>query len=438
MISLIGLLASLALLIILTMRGVNIIISAVLCSVVLALTGGLNLLDALTEDYMGGFTGFFKSWFLIFLLGAVFGKVMEDTRGASAIAHWIQDKLGTRGALLSVVAACGLMTYGGVSVFIVAFCVYPIALSLFKTANLPHRFIPAALVFGSISFTMTAPGSPEIQNLIPTEYLGTTPLAGGWIGVLSSLLIMIIGGFVLNKIVQNAVKKGETFELPYTESEEEIEKAEAEAAKPLPNIIVALIPLIAVVGVLNIFAQYIPTDKAVIVGLFSGVVIAWLFMFKNLDSHMPILAKGTENSLVAISNTCGVVGFGAVASQTPAFTAIVDGLTNMPGLEYAGLGMSVTLIAGITGSASGGLGIAMPILAPIYQAQGLDPGAMHRISSLASGGLDSLPHNGYIVTTVNGVCKETHKRSYKSIFILSVIIPTAVLILAVILYTIFY
>ena len=434
MLSMIGLIGSLALLIILTLRSVNIIVSAVICSSILALTGGLNLLDALTENYMEGFTGFFKSWFLIFLLGAIFGKVMEDTQGASAIAHWIQDKLGTKGALLSVVAACGLMTYGGVSVFIVAFCVYPIALSLFKSANLPHRFIPAALVFGSISFTMTAPGSPEIQNLIPTEYLGTTPLAGGFIGFLSSFLILILGGFALNKMVQNAVKKGETFSLPYKETELE----NARASKPLPNVVLALIPLVVVVGVLNIIAQYIPTDKAVIVGLFSGVIVAWLLMFKQLDHHLPILAKGTENSIVAIANTCGVVGFGAVASQVPAFTAIVDGLTNTPGLEYAGLGLSVTLIAGITGSASGGLGIAMPILAPIYQAQGLDPGAMHRISSLASGGLDSLPHNGYIVTTVQGVCKETHQRSYKSIFVLSVLIPTLVLILAIVLYTMFY
>src|SRR5699024_11687871 len=122
-----------------------------------------------------------------------------------------QDKIGPKVALFAVVGACAVMTYGGVSVYIVAFCVYPIAVSLFRNANLPHRFIPAALVFGSISFTMTSPGSPEIQNLIPTEYFGTTPLAGGFIGFLSSFLILILGGFALNKMVQNAVKKGETF-----------------------------------------------------------------------------------------------------------------------------------------------------------------------------------------------------------------------------------
>lgn len=432
MLSVVGLIVALSLLIILTMRGFNIIIAAVLCSVILAITGSLNIIEALTEHYMTGFTNFFKSWFIIFLLGAIFGKVMEDTNAARAIAYWVQDKIGPKGALFAVVGACAVMTYGGVSVYIVAFCVYPIAVSLFRNANLPHRFIPAALVFGSISFTMTSPGSPEIQNLIPTEYFGTTPTAGGWIGFFGAFLILVVGGFALNKMVQQAVKNGEIFALPYEE-----EDTEEEDLSSLPNPLLSIIPLVVVVSVLNIVAKYIPTNEAVIVALFSGVVVTWLLMFNQLNKHMPILTKGTENALVAIANTCGVVGFGAVASHVPAFTLIVDALTGMPGLEYAGLALAVTVIAGITGSAAGGLGIALPILGPIYMAQGLDPGAMHRISSFASGGLDSLPHNGYIVTTINGVSKETHQRSYKAVFMISVLIPTIVLAVVVVMYSIF-
>src|SRR5699024_10105695 len=222
---------------------------AVLCSVILALTGGLNLIEALTEHYMTGFTDFFKQWFLIFLLGAIFGKVMEDTHGAKRIAYWVQEKLGSKGALFAVVGACAIMTYGGVSVFIVAFCVYPIAVSLFRSANLPHRFIPAALVFGSISFTMTSPGSPEIQNLIPAQHFVTPPTARGWIVFNGSFLLLNIGGFALNKMVQKALKNGETFELPYEENEEAVDDRAA-----LPNTFVAIIPLVAVVGVLNIVA----------------------------------------------------------------------------------------------------------------------------------------------------------------------------------------
>lgn len=418
MLSFIGLLAGLGLLIFLTMRGINIIVSAIVCSVVVALTGGLDLIESLTEYYMGGFTGFFKSWFLIFLLGAIFGKVMEDTNGAKSIAYWVERKFGAKGALLAVVAACAVMTYGGVSVFIVAFCVYPIAVSLFKNADIPHRFIPAALVFGSLSFTMTAPGSPEIQNLIPTDHFGTTPTAGGWVGIVASLTVMFIGFYVLNRMIKKAVERGETFSPPDAIANGEVAASQDEKNESLPNAFIALLPLIIVVGVMNIAAQFISTHEAVMIALFAGCVTAWLFMYKHsvVAKPMSMLTKGTENSLMAIANTCGVVGFGSVAAEVPAFTAIIDTLTNMPGFEYAGLAIAVSVIAGITGSASGGLGIALPILAPIYQAQGLDPGAMHRVSALSSGVLDSLPHNGYIVTTIQGVAKETHKRAYNPVF----------------------
>ncbi|MFP3512630.1 SLC13 family permease [Peribacillus sp. SIMBA_075] len=449
-ISFLGLIAGLGLLMYMTIKGINIIIAAVLCSVVVSITGKLNLMEALTTDYMGGFTGFFASWFLTFLLGAIFGKVMEDTKSANSIANWVQRRFGAKRAVFAVVTACALMTYGGVSVFIVAFSVYPIAVSLFKSANLPHRFIPGALVFGSISFTMTSPGSPEIQNLIPTEHFGTTPTAGGWVGVVIALLIMVGGGALLGRMVQKAVDRGETFSMDHiaesasnevaaTRLETEDDLNQGISKKGLPNIIISIIPLISVVAVLNIVAKYIPTDQAVLVALFAGIVVGWALMYKNaIGTHWKALTIGAENALNAIANTCAVVGFGAVAAKVPAFTAIVDTLTNMPGLEYAGLAIAVTTIAAITGSASGGLGIALPILAPIYQAQGLDPGAMHRISSIASGGLDSLPHNGYVVTTIRAVCKETHQRAYKPVFVLSVVVPTAALALAVILYMIFY
>jgi H+/gluconate symporter-like permease len=212
----IGLFIALGLLIYLTMRGVNIIIAAIICSIVVAVSSGLNLETAMTGYYMDGFTGYFASWFLIFLLGAIFGKVMQDTGGADSIADWVSRKMGPQRAVLAVVAACAIMTYGGVSLFVVGFSVYPIAVSLFRKADLPHRFIPGALVFGSISFTMTSPGSPEIQNLIPTEYFNTEPTAGGWVGFVTALFILIIGGTILGRMVKKAVANGCRFACEYT------------------------------------------------------------------------------------------------------------------------------------------------------------------------------------------------------------------------------
>ncbi|WP_050180327.1 GntP family permease [Domibacillus robiginosus] len=447
MLGMLGLLVSLIVLIVLTMRGVNIIIAAIISAILVALTGGINLETALTEHYMGGFTSYFANWFLIFLLGAIFGKVMQETRAADSIARWIKNKLGPERAVLAVVAAAAIMTYGGVSLFVVGFSIYPIAVSLFRLANLPHRFIPAALVFGSISFTMTAPGSPEIQNLIPTEFFGTKPTAGGWIGVLMALVIMTAGGWYLGRMVKKASANGEVFYLPEEASRKEGEEVAATAlaeqeleermSGEVPPFLVALFPLAAVIIILNIAANFTSSTAAALISLSSGIFFASVLMAKFLKDLWEALAKGAHDALIAAANTCAVVGFGSVAAQVSAFDKVVDALVNIPGPPLMGLAVAVTLICGITGSASGGLGIALPILSPIYMAQGLDPGAMHRISALASGGLDSLPHNGYVVTTIRAICGETHKRSYKPIFILSVVLPTLVLILAVILYSIF-
>ncbi|GHH99891.1 GntP family permease [Neobacillus kokaensis] len=442
--SFVGFFAGLILLIIFTMRGVNIIIAALVCSVVLALTSGLPLEKALTGSYMSGFVGYFSSWFLVYLLGAIFGKVMEETKAADAIAEWVKHKIGAKRAVFAVVAACALMTYGGVSIAIVGFSVYPIAVSLFRVANLPHRFIPGAIVFGSISFTMTSPGSPEVQNLIPMEFFHTQPTAGGLIGYLIGIFIMVLGGFWLKYMVTKAVRNGEVFKLPgshaagsaLAETAAAIEAGEVK--KNLPNIFLAILPLVVVVATLNIASKFMSPTGAALFALFLGVIAALVLMNKYSRNYGTIFGKGSENAIVATANICAVVGFGSVAKEAPAFQAIVDSLVSMPGMAYAGLAAAVTIIAGVTGSASGGLGIALPILAPLYNAQGLDPGAMHRISSLASGGLDSLPHNGYVVTTIRAVCNETHQQSYKPIFILSVVLPMIALVIAVILYTIFY
>ncbi|AKX51701.1 GntP family permease [Thiopseudomonas alkaliphila] len=431
-ISYLGLLAGLALLVFMTMRGIGIIFSAIVCAILVALTSGMDLSIAMLDYYMKGFTGFFTTWFPAILLGAIFGRLMDDSGAALAIANKSKQVLGAKRAIMAVVGAGAILTYGGVSVFVVGFTLYPIAFELFRSANIAHRFIPAAIIFGSISFTMVSPGSPEIQNLIPTTYFGTTATAGGIIGVLMGLLIMVSGGYALKWMANRATARGENFDLPADYGEAAVSQESA------VSFISAITPLIILVGGFNLLSHYIPVIEALLVAMIASLTIGYLLFIKTINSPGKMISTGSENALIAIANTCAVVGFGAVAAQSPAFGNIVAVLTNMPGLEYAGLAVAVTVIAGITGSASGGLGIALPILAPIYQSMGLDNGAMHRISAIASGGLDSLPHNGYVVTTIRAICKETHQRAYPAVFLVSVLIPLPVLAIAVLLYSLFY
>lgn len=438
---------ALGLLMFMTMRGINIIVSAILASSFVALTAGQNLAKVLTETYMKGFTGFFASWFILFLLGAIFGKVMADTGAADSIASALMKYLGEKWAVLATVFTCAIMTYGGVSLFVVGFSVYPLALSLFREANLPRRFIPAAIILGSVSFTMTMPGSPEIQNLIPTKFFHTTPWAGGLIGMIVAIGIAVAGCMYLLKAVKKAVVRGEHFEEFASDLHDLTTNAQYEMAattvpttkKTEPNFVIALIPLVVVIVSLAVLTNGYKIDSTIgaIYSMIAGIVVAWLLMLKFIRQFWGSLAEGASESIVAISNTCAVVGFGSVVANTEGFKQVVYAVTHIPGPPLLGLGIAVTLIAGVTGSASGGLGIALPILAPIYTKLGLDPGAMHRISALASGGLDAMPHNGYVVTLIRSIAKDTHKRAYWPLAVVSVVITTIGMLIAIILFSIF-
>ncbi|WP_420607864.1 GntP family permease [Novosphingopyxis sp.] len=452
MISAIGLVGALALLIWMTIRGVNILIAGPVAAAVVALTSGLAWLPPLAAEgapdfatsYMAGFVGFFADWFFIFLLGAIFGETMGRTGAAASIAHAVTDALGPRFALAAVVLATAVLTYGGVSVFIVAFAVYPLAVQLFRTADLPHRFIPGALAFGSVTFTMTSAGSPEIQNLIPMQYLGTTAWAGAGVSLIVALLMAGLGYVILSRMIARAVAKGERFE-PRAETEEDMR-----GPADLPRWYAALLPLVTVFAVflafqypddLGALSAVLPAESlgkwALVVALGSGIVVAVLIGLPSRGRLPAAFSVGATGAVVAITNTCAVVGFGAVAQLTPAFQDALTAVQSMPGDPLIGAAIAVTVIAGLTGSASGGQSIALPLIAPHYLAAGADPSELHRVVAIASGALDSLPHNGYVVTTIRAVCGETHARAYLAVAMTTVLVPVIGTIVALILFAIF-
>lgn len=431
LVSLFGLVGGLALLIILTLRGWNLFISAPLCGLVVALSSGLPVFIGeinFVRNYMSGFTGFVGSWFFMFLLGSIFGKFMEDTGAADSVAGWITGKLGKDRAVLAVVIACAVLTYGGVSLFVVAFAVYPMALSLFKEANLPRRFIPAALAFGSVTFTMTSAGSPEIQNWIPMEFLGTTPYAAWEVSLVVAVFMAVFGYWWLLKIIRRATDQGEIFHARATDPQL--------SERKLPNPITGLIPLAVVLIVSFIFHDTL-MQNALILALLGGVLTLMLINFTYFQNMQAALNHATTGALIAIGNTAAVVGFGGVARVTPAFDLAVAAVTSLPGNELVGAAIAVSVIAGLTGSASGGQVIALPAVGPHYLDLGVNPEQLHRVVSISSGALDSLPHNGYVVTTIRGICNESHKDAYWAVGAVTVVVPLIGLTLAIALFNIF-
>lgn len=434
MLSMIGLIGGLALLIFLTMKGMNLLVAGPLCALFVAVLSGMPLFPQLVGEgeanfvgnYMTGFSSFVTSWYLMFLLGAIFGKVMEDSGAADSVSQWIVSKIGMKRAVLAIVIACAVLTYGGVSLFVVAFSVYPMAISLFRQADLPRRFIPAALAFGSVTFTMTSAGSPEIQNWIPIEFLGTTPYAGWEVSLIVAIFMMIFGYWWLKRMISKAVGKGERFEARANDPQNE--------NRDLPNPFLGLLPLVVVLIISFIFHDSLK-QSALIIALLGGVIATYLLNRKYFKSFWNAVSEGTMGALIAIGNTAAVVGFGGVAKAVPAFEAAVNAMTSIPGSPLIGGAIAVSVIAGITGSSSGGQAIALPLLAPHYLDMGVNAEALHRTISISSGALDSLPHNGYVVTTVRAICGESHQAAYGAVGALTVIVPALGTILAIILFS---
>lgn len=435
MLSILGLLGALGLLIVLTIRGVNLLIAAPFCALIVALTAGIPVFPQaegqtlnFIDQYMGGFTGFVAAWYFMFLLGALFGKMMEDCGAAESVSNWIVTRFGSHRAPLAIVAACAVLTYGGVSLFIVAFSVYPLALSLFKQADLPRRFIPGTIAFGSVTFTMTSAGSPEIQNWIPIKYLGTTPYAGWQVSLVVAVVMATLGYWWLLKMLARAQARGEHFE----EREGDPEPHE----KALPHPLAGIVPL-AVVLVLAFLLHDALRQAALIVALLGGtlatIAINWRY-FLHINNAV---GEGVAGSLIAIGNTSAVVGFGTIAKASPAFAMAVDAMTGIPGNALIGAAVAVSAIAALTGSASGGQAIALPVLAPGYLDQGVDPSQLHRVVAISSGALDSLPQNGYVVTTIRAICGETHRDAYGAMGALTVVVPLIGTALAILLFAVF-
>ena len=458
MISIIGLILSLSLIIFLAYKGYSTIITAPLVALltVLLIGGDSNkqLMVHYTEVYMGGFANFVKNYFPIFLTGAIFAKLMEEALYAKSIANFITKNLGKNKTILAVVLAGALLTYGGVSLFTVAFVLYPIANVLFKESNIPKRLIPGTIALGSFTFTMTAlPGTPEIQNVIPMRYFGTDTFAAPFIGIIASVLMLVLGMVWLTYRVRKAHENLEGYGNHYIEDK-------FNEDNNIPNIFLAVTPILIIflsnlffskifyqlidgsyLSKYNLSLDNVSGTWSVIISIVISTLFIIITNFRKISNLNKVLNEGISNSFLPLLSSSAIVGYGSVIKSLPVFVALQSMILNVSSNPIISEALSVNIICGITASASGGLTITLDALSSTFiamsQALNISPEIMHRIASLASGGLDTLPHNGAVITTL-AICSLTHKDSYKDIFITSVVIPILVTALVVITTSILY
>jgi len=469
-----GILIALALLVGLAFRGWSVLGLAPVAALVAAAFSGQPLLAHWTQTFMGAAAGFIANFFPLFLLGALFGKLMDDSGSVSAIARLMTDKLGPKRAILAVVLAGALVTYGGVSLFVAMFVIAPMGQALFRAADIPNRLLPGAVMLGTATFTMSAlPGSPAIQNAIPMPFFGTTPFAAPGLGLVAAGVMLGFGLWWLNRAEALARRAGEGFGAPALPApgaaQDPVVRERAVASNGfdpaeighgapsarLPGAFVALLPLIVVMTVNLLMSMVVlpaldtsylaeplwgSTSIAgvggvwsVIVALSAAIVVLYALNRSRLATLRETVDAGLNASALPVMSVASLVGFGAVVAALPAFEMVRDWVLDIDGGPLVGLAIATNVLSALTGSASGGLTIALATLGETYMAlaasYGIDPALMHRVAVIGSGSLDSLPHNGAVVTLL-AVCGATHKESYRDIVMCGIV--GALLALAVV------
>ncbi len=421
-------LLSLALLIFLCFKGVPIFFSAVISGLFLLLTAGMNPVEQFTTTYVQGLSGYFGKFFFIFVLGSLFGKLTDISGAADAIAKAIVDKLGDKFIIPSIIIAGAVLTYGGVSVFVCMFTLYPLMVSMFKRGDISRTLIPAVYFAGAGTFSCMMPGSPQIQNLMPGQILGTPATAALVPGLIAAVFeAAMVFGFTL-WYADRSKKKGMHFEM----TERDRLMLEAKEGKQLPGVLLAILPMIVLLVSLNVFR--VSAEVALFLGFMSGLVFYFKYLpWKNIWQH---LADGTKDGTGSLFSTSAVVGFGSLVQVVPAFGILIKSVTGIGGSPLIASAIAVTLLAGVCGSGSGGLGIALPIIKDYFIPMGINLEALHRVSALASLGLDSLPHNGLVVTVLN-ITENDHKSSYFPVFISTCVIPLITLVFLIMLFYMF-
>lgn len=439
-----GIVLSLSLLMLLASAGVNVILlSPLLALVAIAFEPGTPLLAGYTQIFMPALARFVGAYFPLFALGAVFGRILDDTGCTASIAGRIVAVLGERRAILAVVLSCALLTYAGVSVFVVVFAVHPLASRLLRQAGIPKRLLPGAIALGAATFTMTTlPGTLQVHNLIPMRFFGTTAFAAPLLGSVGAAVILGLGMAWFGWRVRAAARAGEGY------GDDPGARDESRAAAP-PPFAVAMLPIAAVVAMNFLLTElvigrwhcpYLSEPRygsttidavrgtwATILSLAAATLLVGLLRVRSLRALNDSLSAGVTSALMPIFNTASEVGYGATIAGLPGFAVVKTAVLGIvPSNPLVSEAVCINLLAGITGSASGGLTIALEALGTTYLdrgiAAGISPDLLHRVAAMSSSGLDTLPHNGAVITLLL-VCGMTHRKSYLDIFVVSVVGP---------------
>lgn len=406
---------------ILTYYGWNILISSLAGALTVIAFNGLELVPSYTSLYLVGMGGFFTQYFGMMFFCALLAVLYSESGAGTTIALSIANiclkenmspKQKRHVVIVALILISAILEFCGVGASQVVFVLYPIALSLYKIADIPKKFIVAGILGGCLGFANDLPGSPMPGNVIPMQILGSTPYAAPIPGIIGAIVEIIAMSVLVNILITKDINKGHHFEYGLNDKE-------FEDTADRPKLLLTLIPMVILVVLFNVVKLDINVSLAITCILAS---LLFLRYFPNRDVKA-VIGKGCITSLSPTISICAVIGFSKVVQSTPAFGEIVSMLSTMDINPYVLLIVTIAIMCMLCGGSATGQAIAVPIVAPIVKAAGVPVAAIHRVSSFAGAILDTMPYAGTVVMA-HAFCDVKIKDGYPSVFIISVVATT--------------
>ena len=394
-----------------SVKGMHIAVAAPLATLIVILTSRMNIFDFMVgkeHSYMTGLAGFLINNFAIFLLGAVLAQYIEKSNATLSIANFVLKLVGRDNpfyVMLAFALIAAILTYGGVSLYVVMFALIPLAKPIFKELDVSWKLLPIPLFLGMATVTMSMlPGAPSVQNAVPTSVIGTTLTAAPLLSLIGAAAALAYGVLYLYLQLKASKAKGEGF-YSYSAGEAERQADELTSKQEvqidetkLPSILLSVLPLVTLIIIIMLFSK---VDHIILIALTVAIVMSSIIFRPYIKEQMPLLNAGANGSIGSAFATSSSVAFGSVLTASPAFAIIQHAITSIPGSPLIGLSVAAALLSAVTGSASGSLGIVMNSIAGDYIANGLNPELVHRIAVVAAAVTTSMPHSGVNITYNN-------------------------------------
>lgn len=432
MIGVIGLILAIVFLMVFAYKGLGALPLAVAGALVVIAFNGMNVWETITGCFVPGYTSAFTSYMVLFVTSAFYAKLMDVSGAATSIGNLFTSWFGIKHVVLVGIIIVGVLTYGGISLFVVIFAAAPILYTMFKQADLPRHLTVVCFSAGSSTFSMTClPGSPQLSNLVATEYLGTTLNAAPVMGIICGIAMFVMCALYGEWASRKAKERNEHWSYPDNVDPKnyEVDPTQLPAAWKGMLTIVVLITIIIVGSKMGVNATLIAVI-AMLVGSALTVALNYDRFFGKIE-WLKLFTSGMTGGVQAIGGIAAILGFGAVVKAAPAYQRIIDWVLSLNINPLVLAVLTTCIICGIAGGSSSGQRIMYETMAPTFLASGANLPVLHRLVAIASGSLDTLPHSSglFLVYDMLGL---NHKNAYRHSFATSVAIPLCVTVVATI------